>query len=133
MTDEGAAADVGIDWGLKRVGVAVRIFGVVVPQEPILNPSRSRLVARLREIAREHGPGRVVLGYPLAASGNRVPLCDKVDALAEYLRKQGFEVHLQRETGTTLEARELRTSHRRDGRTDSLAATIVLKRFLGMA
>jgi putative transcription antitermination factor YqgF len=129
----GSGADVAVDWGSKRVGIAVCISGVVVPQEPLLAPTPKRLAGRLREIARDYGPGRVVLGFPLAASGNRIPLCDEVEALAEKLREEGFEVHLQRETGTTLEARDLRGSHRRDGKTDSLAAAIVLKRFLRMA
>ena len=87
--------DVGIDYGRKRVGLAICISGVVVPQQPLLEPTWDDIASRLRE--------------------------------------RGFEVHLQRETGTTLEARQFRDSSRRDGKTDSLAAAIVLKRFLGMA
>jgi len=126
-------ADVGIDYGSKRVGLAICISGVVVPQQPLLEPTWDDIVSRLRELAEGYGPGRVVLGLPLAASGNRIPLCDEVERLALHLRDRGFEVHLQRETGTTLEARQFRDSSRRDGKTDSLAAAIVLKRFLGMA
>jgi putative Holliday junction resolvase len=126
-------ADVGIDYGSRRVGMAICVSGVVVPQKPLLDPTWEDIVCRLRELGEGYGPGRVVLGFPLAASGNRIPLCDEVERLADHLRTRGFEVHLQRETGTTLEARQLRESSRRDGRTDSLAAAIVLKRFLGMA
>lgn len=123
----------GIDYGSKRVGLAICISGVVVPQQPLLEPTWDDIVSRLRELAKGYGPGRVVLGLPLAASGNRIPMCDEVEKLAHHLRNEGFEVHLQRETGTTLEARKFRDSSRRDGKTDSLAAAIVLKRFLGMA
>lgn len=125
--------DVGIDYGERRVGLAICISGVVVPQQPLIDTDWEGIARRLSEIEEGYGSGRVVIGMPLAASGNRIPLCEEVERLAAFLRDRGFEVRLQRETGTTKEARLFRDSSRRDGKTDSLAAAIVLKRYLGMA
>ena len=70
--------------------------------------------------------------YPLTASGRETELCHEIDELAAYLRTCGHTVEMMQETGTTAEAVELRKNAKRDGRTDSIAAVIILKRYLGL-
>lgn len=126
-------AEIGVDYGRARTGFAVHLSGVVLPLDPMLNTTWERIRKRLESIQDENGRGTVVLGLPLSASGRPTLLSREVEVLAEFLREKGFNVELVVETGSTAEA----GSHsagvgRRDGRLDSMAAMIILKRYLGM-
>jgi putative holliday junction resolvase len=124
---------IGIDYGRSRTGFAVFVSGVVLPMEPLIDTTWNAIAGRVAEIQSERGTGAVVLGLPLTPSGRRTQLCDEVEALAAFLNDRGFEVELQRETGSTEEAEMQGIGNRaRDGRRDSIAAMVILKRYLGM-
>jgi RNase H-fold protein (predicted Holliday junction resolvase) len=90
----------------------------------------SAVLGRLRALAVDHGSGTVVLGLPLSASGKPTELSIEVEALASWLRAEGLEVVLETETGTTAEALGQGMRDRRDGRLDSVAASVLLERYL---
>ncbi len=127
----GVRVAVGLDYGRERTGVAVMLAGVVVPQEPILRSTWTGILERLERLREEHGELLAVVGLPLTASGRRTELTGEVEALAAWLGERGVEVHLQDEVGTTAEA-ALMGGDGRDGRLDSMAAAVILKRYLGM-
>jgi len=122
---------IGVDYGRRRTGLAMERQGVVLPLEPILASTWRKIAGRLSNLMEEEGELLVVLGLPLTASGRGTELSAEAEALAEFLIGRGFTVELQRETSSTLEADELRRGPR-DGRTDSVAAALILKRFLGL-
>lgn len=73
----------GLDWGTKTIGVSVSDgLGIMaIPLETIRRPderSIKKSVARLKEIIREHGVERIVLGYPLSLDGSEGASCAKV-------------------------------------------------------
>jgi putative Holliday junction resolvase len=119
-----------VDYGRARTGLAVLIAGVVLPLDPLLDGRWSALLGRLRALADEHGSGTVVLGLPLSASGKPTELSVEVEALASWLRAEGLVVVLETETGTTVEAIQHGMRDRRDGRLDSVAASVLLERYL---
>ncbi|MFO8183443.1 MAG: RuvX/YqgF family protein [Candidatus Aegiribacteria sp.] len=126
-------AEIGVDYGKARTGFALHMSGVVLPLEPMLNTTWEGIRERLESIHGESGRGTVVLGLPLSASGRPTQLSREVEGLAEFLRERGFSVDLVVETGSTAEAgRNTATGDRRDGRLDSMAAMIILKRYLGI-
>ena len=122
---------VGIDYGRSRTGMAILVGDTVLPLEPVTGSTWCGIVSRLEELKAEYGELLVVLGHPLTASGRPTELSTEVETFAEYLFNNGFEVRLQRETGSTIEARPMAPSAGRDGRTDSMAAMIILKRYMG--
>ena len=123
--------EIAIDYGRKRTGFAICLSGVVLPQDPLLDTTWAMIAQRIRTLQSKYDSGPVVLGLPLTSSGKPTELSNAVELLAEYLAREGFEVELIRETGSTKEAITQITDDRRDGKRDSLAAAIILKRYLG--
>lgn len=123
---------IGIDYGRKRTGLAISISGIVMPLDPILNTTWKLIDSRIHELKEEQGEVTVIIGHPLTASGRETELSHEVNDLAGFLQERGHTVEVMRETGTTAEAVELRRNAKRDGRTDSIAAAIILKRYLGL-
>lgn len=101
-----------------------------MPLEPVTGGGWRTILARLADLEERYGTVEVVLGLPLSASGRPTELCAEVERLAEFLRERGMAVSMQSETGSTAEARSAGSRDRRDGRLDSAAAVILLKRFL---
>ena len=122
--------EIAVDYGRKRVGVAVNLRGVVIPLPTLEGLSWTALSGRLKDIQRENGSGPVILGLPLTGQGRETELCGEVRKFAAFLMERGFDVKLIRETGTTLEARQ-GSGNRCGGNLDSLAASVILKRYLG--
>jgi putative Holliday junction resolvase len=123
--------EIAIDYGRKRTGFAICLSGVVLPQDPLVDTTWTMIAQRVRNLHSRYDCGTVILGLPLTSSGKPTELSKEVELLAEYLGREGFEVELMRETGSTKEAVTQKTNARRDGKRDSLAAAIILKRYLG--
>ena len=124
---------VGIDYGRKRTGFAMEVSGTVIPLEPLDGTTWNGILSRLEDIRGERGAISVVLGLPLSASGRPTELSREVEELADYLSAGGFPVETVDETGSTEEAVRVGIPPRkRDGRSDSLAAMIILKRYLAI-
>lgn len=125
---------VAVDYGRERTGFAICLSGTVVPLEPLTGSTWNGISKRLKQIGKEQGEGTVVLGLPLTAGGRHTELSREVEGLARYLEKEGFSVELVRETGTTAESViNMDLKRERNGRSDSLAAMVIMKRYLGMA
>lgn len=124
---------VGVDYGRRRTGFAVCISGVVMPREPLLDSSWDGIARRLLSMEGEGGPVTVVLGLPLSASGRPTELSLEVEGLAEHLRERGFEVRTVSEVRSSIEVPDMpERAGRRNGSLDSLAAMVILKRYLGL-
>ncbi len=105
--------------------------GVPLPQDPVLGGGWRAILERLETLRSERGVTRVVLGLPLTAGGRPTELSDEVGSLSEAIAAAGFEVVTIPEAGTTAEASGLPGRRSRSsGRTDSLAALIILERYL---
>ena len=125
--------EIAVDYGRKRTGFAICLSGVVMPLDPLSETTWNGISSRLKHIQDENAVSTVILGLPLTAGGKHTELSREVEKLAEYLETSGFVVELVRETGSTAETEgETGMNHRRDGRRDSIAAMIILKRYLGM-
>jgi len=125
-------ADVAVDYGRRRTGFAVFLSGVVLPIAPLRDSTWTAIEDRIRGIFRDHGTGLVVLGLPLNASGGETELSGEVRELAAWLGERGFDVRTVNEVRSTEEALAERPSSARDGRTDSIAAAVILRRFLNL-
>jgi len=120
-----------LDYGRARTGVAILEGGVSLPVEPVTGGGWERILSRIGEMKRERGLELVILGLPLASGGRPTELSTEVEALAEVIRSAGVEVLLQPEAGSTKEVASMPVKHRRRiGRRDSLAAMVILDRYL---
>lgn len=128
----------GIDYGLKRVGLAVADddTGLAFPRPAIERTSGDALVAEIGRIVAEEQVAALVLGLPLALDGQDTDMTRQVRNLAKKLKaKLGLPVHLVDERLTSTEAqarlREAGVSSRNmKGRLDSGAAALILQAYL---
>lgn len=123
----------GIDYGERRIGVAVSDGDVAVPLTVVEHQGRAADLERIHDIAREQAVGAVVVGLPLLASGEegeQARRCRRFgDALA---RRIDAPVRYQDETLTSVSARELAGAPRgrRSRSLDDIAAANILQAYI---
>jgi putative pre-16S rRNA nuclease len=131
----------GVDFGEKRVGIAVSdpTGTIATPLDTLVRRTGKRPpIARMMEIAETHEVGQVVVGLPLGLDGEENEWCAEVrkvgDKLAERL---GAPVAYVDERLTSVRAeRAIRSiglsKHDREqkGRVDAAAAQLILQAWL---
>lgn len=129
----------GVDFGLKRVGLAVcdanRILATPLPVYK--TKSMRNTIDRVAEVAKERGACGIVIGLPLNLDGTESEASGRVRAFARNLeRVAGVPTALVDERLTTVEADELlaeagvKTRTERDRLIDGMSATVILQSFL---
>jgi putative Holliday junction resolvase len=127
-----------LDWGEKRVGVAISDpLGITAQGLPTLQRTTIRAdLAALENLTREHWVKLILMGHPLHMSGRESSQSAYTREFAERLaRRTGLEVRLWDERLTTVEAeRVLKQSgisiEKRAKAVDRLSAVILLGSFL---
>jgi len=118
-----------IDVGLKRIGCAVSFMsGIVNPKEPILRKNRNQASADVDKFLLEWEIDTLVIGYPKSSED----MMKRVDHFSKLLKFEG-EIVFQNENLSSQEAKDMtkgEIKHKRDGRLDSIAAQIILQRYL---
>jgi putative Holliday junction resolvase len=126
----------GVDWGTKRVGVAVSDPGRHLARPlPTLSPSTpDEAVRGIVRAARDAGAQTVLVGLPLHMNGEEGASARKARRLGEALEKAGLTVIYRDERLTTEEALELlrQQGDRRPDRerVDQMAALVLLQDYL---
>ena len=127
-----------IDYGRKRIGLALSdALGITAqPLQTLMHKNRRDDIRRLREICREHGVARILVGHPLHLTGEVGEMADEAGRFATRLRKElGIEVELADERLTSWEAEqtaaETRSARQRSrAPVDAIAAAILLREYL---
>jgi putative Holliday junction resolvase len=121
-----------IDVGLKRIGVAVCLDGsVVIPQNAILRKNRNQAARDVKAFLDEWEIEKLIVGLPKDAE-NSEEMERRIKHFVALLDLQ-IEVVYQDEQSSSVEAKELTMGlfkHKKDGRLDSVAAKIILERWL---
>jgi putative holliday junction resolvase len=124
-----------IDYGRRQMGLAIS-DELGVTARPLLTVERTNRksdLRRLREVVRENGVGRVLVGHPVHLSGKSSKMSEEAAHFAARLHEElGVPVDLRDERLSSWEAeqtaRELNLGKNAD--TDSLAAAILLREYL---
>ncbi|NPB08104.1 MAG: Holliday junction resolvase RuvX [Aquificae bacterium] len=123
-----------VDYGTKRVGLAVgdEELKIVSPKEVV---KTEKALTRIKEIVKESGIGKIILGYPITLSGKEGQRARLVKAFYEKLKQElpEVEVILWDERFTTDEAmRRLRglSPKKKKELKDLLSAMIILEEYL---
>ena len=119
-----------IDVGLKRIGVALAVGQTVMPQTPVLRKNRNQAARDVSAVLREYGAKKLVVGVPLGGSSED-EMRRRIVHFVSLLEFDG-EVVYQDEAMSSFEASKIYAEGKRDGRLDSIAAMIILKRYLGL-
>ena len=123
---------VAIDLGLKRIGLAYSVHkDIVTPLPAIIRKNRNQAAAEVQNVLREWEAEAVVVGIPLGGSSED-EMRRRIEHFMNLVAFEG-EVFYQDEAGSSKEAEALmkgKMRQIRDGRVDSLAAMIILERYL---
>lgn len=127
----------GIDYGARRIGVAIADLGVpvAIPLE-VIDGAATDPIKRLSELIASHGVSVVVVGRPKMLSGDDGTATQETRAFAASLQAAtGVEIQEIDERMTTVIAeRRLRTTGvdgaRRKGSRDAVAAQVILQSYL---
>jgi len=141
-----------IDYGRKRIGLALASFETRLANPLCILPRRNRRedLRRLRDLARKHGVKTIVVGLPLRIDGERGDMAAEAERFAARLRKHiALPVELQDERLTSWTAEQLLVqnntgrrsskvpekggSKRASESVDAIAAAVILQDYLGRA
>ncbi len=121
-----------LDIGLKRVGLAICLNNnIVLPQKAIIRKNRDQAAKDVDSFLDEWQIELVVVGLPQSGSSK-----DEMQRRVKHfisLLKFDKRVEFIDEYGSSYEAKEMikgKIKQKRDGRIDSLAAKIILERYL---
>lgn len=121
-----------IDVGLKRIGVALCLgANIVSPQEAILRKNRDQAARDVDAFLKEWDIELLVVGIPKGGSSEE-EMQRRIEHFVRLLAFKGNIVY-QDEYGSSLEAKEMMQGvvrQKRDGRIDSMAAKVILERYL---
>ncbi|MEY3090653.1 MAG: hypothetical protein RL113_969 [Pseudomonadota bacterium] len=121
-----------IDVGLKRIGVAICLDGkMVMPQTAILRKNRDQAAREVKAFLEEWEIEKLIVGLPKDAE-NSEEMERRIRHFVSLLDVT-IPVAYQDEQSSSIEAAELTKGvfkHKKDGRLDSVAAQIILERWL---
>ncbi|MDR3689965.1 MAG: Holliday junction resolvase RuvX [Fimbriimonas sp.] len=129
---------IGIDFGFKRIGVAIAEteFGVVTPRPAVAASGTLKKDAdAISAMARREEADAVVIGLPVETAGEEGRMARVCRTLGSHIAGNGLVVHFVDESMTSVQADDslreegLKASQRRKLR-DGEAAALILERFL---
>src|SRR3989344_3470577 len=117
----------GIDYGTKRLGVAVSDpeGKLAFPHAVLLNDSK--LTAAIGELVHEKNIETIIVGDARELSGAENRITPEVEKFAEELKTLGIPVNMEREAWSSQEARRYSGGSRAH---DASEAAIILQRYL---
>lgn len=118
-----------IDYGLKRIGLAVSIHGIIFPLSVVSNDPK--FIDVLREEIKTHNIGKIFVGI---SEGEVADATKKF--VAELRTMLQLPIETVEEAVSTIEAEEIYKSNKRKKKDykkqiDSIAAAVILRRALG--
>ncbi len=121
-----------LDIGLKRIGIAISPDGkIVIPQDAILRKNRNQAAQDVKAFLDSWEIQYLVIGLPQDGSSS-----EEMERRIKHfvsLMNLDIDISYQDEQGSSFEAKELTMGsfkHKKDGRLDSIAAKIILERYL---
>lgn len=121
-----------IDIGLKRIGLAISLDGkIVLPQNPIIRKNRNQAAKDVSSFLKDWNIDALIVGIPIGGSSED-EIRKRVTFFVKLLDFNG-EIYFIDESFSSFEAKELikgKMRQKRDGRVDSIAAALILERFL---
>ncbi len=121
-----------LDIGLKRIGVAICLDGsIVLPQDAIMRKNRNQAARDTKIFLDRWKIDHLIVGIPRDGSST-AEMHRRITHFVSLL-ELNIEVTYQDEQGSSYEAKELTMGqfrHKKDGKIDSIAAKIILERYL---
>ena len=125
----------GIDYGLRRVGIAISDErGVIALPLKTIENSGKKLSEDIYNLAMANKASNIVIGFPLHLDGNKSPLCKNVE---EFVAGWEYDIpiSLWDERLTTAEATKFLSKNKVNRKkrakvVDTMAASLILQGYL---
>jgi len=121
-----------IDIGLKRIGVAISLKdSIVIPVNAIIRKNRNQAANDIDKFLSKWQINTLIVGLPKGGSSSE-EMERRIKHFVSLLKFSG-EIFYQDEYASSLEAKEMMvgvTKQKKDGKIDSIAAKIILERYL---
>ena len=120
-----------IDVGLKRIGVAVYVAGVAVASEPIIRKNREQASSDVSSMLKAKQASKLIVGLPRGGASED-EMERRIKHFVALLEFDGEIVYVD-EYGSSREALSLTEggfTKSKDGKADSLAALVILRRWI---
>lgn len=118
----------GIDWGMKKIGLAISEGELATPLETIQAKSFEEAISKVVSIIEQEIADVIIIGNPEGEMG------EAVKKASDRLKSEGFEIILADETLTTKQSQMLMIQMglgKKDRQNDnSFAAAVILQRYL---
>jgi len=119
----------GIDYGAKRIGIAVSSEDIAFPRGVI--PNDGNIFSALRELIVKEKVQSIVVGDTRSFGGHENPITNEAEGFILQLKKEAdLPVVAAGEAGSSIEAS--RYAPENQTHDDGAAAAIILQRFLDM-
>ena len=125
-----------IDYGRKRIGLAVSALSVPCPLESITRTDFKTDIAKISEVINDYSVSEIVIGLPLNMDDTESEMTVEVRNFAAALRNRlKMEIQFTGEKLTSREAEQKlsvtnKNWKKRKGKIDSIAASLILQNFL---
>ncbi len=124
---------ISMDLGLKRIGMAYSPDGsIVTPLPAIIRKNRNQASAEVKAMLDAWQADIFVIGIPMSDPDTQAEMRRRVEHFLNLVKFEGA-VCFEDEDESSLEAEAMMKGeirHKKDGRIDSLAAKIILERYL---
>ena len=126
----------GVDFGERRIGIAVSEGRIAVPLTIVQHVDRQRDLDRIATLAKEHGAEQIVVGLPLLASGDEGDQARRSRRFGDGLaRLSGIPVRYHDERLSSFRAEDARRGisskrARTEQPIDDVAATMILQSYI---
>ncbi len=120
-----------IDVGLKRIGLALCLNGIISPQNAIMRKNRKQASKDVSEFLAGWEIEKLIVGIPKSGSSAQ-EMQGRIKHFVSLLNFDG-EIEYTDEYGSSKEASEKMkgiTRYKKDGKLDSIAACVILERYL---
>lgn len=119
----------GLDYGQRRVGVALSDRGAAFSFPHTTLPNDSKLIKELKKLIDSEDVGMVVVGDARSYSGRSNAITGEVERFIDVLKKEtGLPVEAVFEAGSSVEAS--RFAQKSEAHNDAAAAAVILQRYL---
>ncbi len=131
---------IGIDYGRKRIGIAVSdLLGYTAQSLPTVSgKNKNEIFNRVIDVCKEYAPSKIILGLPLNQYGKEGDMAKEVRTFGELLNKKmstSIEYFDERFTSKQAERTMIQLGEKtgkNKGRIDSLSAVFLLQSYLDL-
>jgi|SRR5581483_4145438 len=117
----------GIDYGAKRVGVAISDENGAFAFPLLVLQNSEKLIEEINEICKENSVSEIVVGQSLNFCQEENEIMKEINVFVKNLEKSGLPVHLHPEFLTSVEAERLQG---KNDMHDASAAALILKNYI---